>query len=140
MVKTLLEECINPLVETRPSEKAIQFKFAHSHRKILGGLIHEINNVFALLSQLIASEDVPETAITTLEFLAKDIIFIDNSAHEKDSALGTQKVERLRVAAMDILAKVISILVVMIKYADPFRSSHVMKTSELLSSTKFLPV
>lgn len=106
MLKTLLDDCVNPLIEMRPSNDTPVFKTAASHKKILGGLLHEITNVFGLLSSLIALEDVPDTAVTTMEFLTKDIIFIDNTSNEKESVFGTQKVERFRVAAMDVLAKV----------------------------------
>ena len=141
MLKSLLDDCVNPLIELRPSEKPIIFKGVAAHRKILGGLLHEITNVFALLSLLIASEDVPEKAVTTMEFIAKDIIFIDNASNEKDSVLGTQKVERYRVAAMDILAKVVikppeyHYLTLMI-----FRSLQDIKISEALFLMKFLQV
>lgn len=107
MLKSFLDDCVNPLIEMRPSEKPAIFKSVASHKKILGGLLHEVTNVFALLSLLISSEDIPETAVTTMEFLAKDIIFIDNAVNEKESVFGSQKVERFRVAAMDILAKVV---------------------------------
>ena len=106
MLKSFLDDCVNPLIELRPSEKPTIFRSVVSQRKIVGGLLHEVTNVFTLLSLLIASEDIPETAVTTMEFLAKDIIFIDNAANEKESVFGSQKVERFRVAAMDILAKV----------------------------------
>jgi len=106
MLKSFLDDCVNPLIELRPSEKPTIFRSVVSQRKILGGLLHEVTNVFTLLSLLIASEDIPETAVTTMEFLAKDIIFIDNATNEKESVFGSQKVERFRVAAMDILAKV----------------------------------
>lgn len=106
MLKSLLDECVNSLIELRLSDNPTIFKILSAQKKILVGLLHEITNVFALLSLLIASEDIPETAVTTMEFLAKDIIFIDNAPTEKESIFGSQKVERFRVAAMDILAKV----------------------------------
>ncbi|KAF8463496.1 sister chromatid cohesion C-terminus-domain-containing protein [Kalaharituber pfeilii] len=129
-LKSLLNDCINPLIELRPSEKPEIFKGAASHKKVLGGLLHEITNVFALLSLLISSEDVPETAVTTMEFLAKDIIFIDNASNEKDSVLGAQKVERFRVAAMDILAKIFA------RYED----QRMFIFDEILTSLEKLPV
>lgn len=106
MLKSLLDECVNSLIELRPLDNPTVFKILSTQKKILVGLLHEITNVFTLLSLLIASEDIPETAVTTMEFLAKDIIFIDNASSEKESIFGSQKVERFRVAAMDILAKV----------------------------------
>ncbi|KAI5785554.1 sister chromatid cohesion C-terminus-domain-containing protein [Peziza echinospora] len=130
MLKSLLDDCVNPLIEMRPSEKPAVFKCASSHKKILGGILHEITNVFGLLSLLIASEDIPETAVTTMEFLAKDIIFIDNAVNEKDSALGSQKVERFRVAAMDILAKIFA------RYED----QRTFIFDEILTSLEKLPV
>ncbi|KAF8421237.1 sister chromatid cohesion C-terminus-domain-containing protein [Tirmania nivea] len=130
MLKSFLDDCVNPLVELRPSEKPIIFRNIASQRKVLGGLLHEVTNVFALLSLLIASEDIPETAVTTMEFLAKDIIFIDNAANEKESVFGSQKVERFRVAAMDILAKIFA------RYED----QRIFIFDEILTSLEKLPI
>lgn len=131
VLKNLIETTVNPMIEMRSTgEKLAIFKVAAAHKKILGGLLHEITSVFALLSKLLAMEEVTEGTITTMEFIAVSVIFIENASNEKDSVFGVQKVERFRVAAMDVLAKIFA------RYPD----QRTFIFDEILTSLEKLPV
>lgn len=131
VLKNLIESTVNPMIEMRSTgEKPTIFKMALAHRKVLAGLLHEITSVFTLLSKLLALEEVTEGTITTMEFIAVSVIFIENASTEKDSVFGVQKVERFRVAAMDVLAKIFA------RYPD----QRTFIFDEILTSLEKLPV
>lgn len=131
VLKNLIETTVNPMIEMRSTgENVALFKVAAAHKKVLGGLLHEITSVFTLLSKLLAMEEVTEGAITTMEFIAVSVIFIENASNEKDSVFGVQKVERFRVAAMDVLAKIFA------RYPD----QRTFIFDEILTSLEKLPV
>lgn len=131
VLKNLIETMVNPMIEMRSTgEKLALFRVAAAHKKILGGVLHEVTSVFTLLSKLLAMEEVTEGAITTMEFIAVSVIFIENASGEKDSVFGVQKVERFRVAAMDVLAKIFA------RYPD----QRTFIFDEILTSLEKLPV
>lgn len=130
VAKNLIEGTINPMIEMRSTgESQAAFKIASAHKKVLGGLLHEVTSLFSLISKLLALEEVTEGTITTLEFIAVAVIFIENASTEKDSVFGVQKVERFRVVAMDILAKIFA------RYSDQrtFIFDEILTSLEKLS-------
>ncbi|KAL7266770.1 Sister chromatid cohesion protein 2 [Rhizina undulata] len=107
VVKNLTDGAINPMIEMRSTgEKQALFKAATSQKKILQGLLHETTMVFSSLAHLLAAEEVVEGVFTSMQFMASAVVFLENAGAEKDSVFGIQKVERFRVAAMDIIAKI----------------------------------
>jgi len=132
LVKTLIEGVLNPLIEMRSGgEKSEPFKLAVPHKKILGGLLHEVTNVITLFSQLVANEEATESAINSALYMAAAIVFVENASNEKDSLFGIQRVEMFRMAAMDILAKIFA------RYPEQ-RSNIIFE--QILANLEKLPV
>ncbi|KAH0560003.1 hypothetical protein GP486_003475 [Trichoglossum hirsutum] len=131
MLKNVLDSCVIPVVESRGTGSNSEvFKIATSQKKQLLCLFQDITKILRLLAQLLVKEEVTEGVITSVEFLATALIFIENAHTEKDSAVGIQKFERLRVAAMDVLAKIFT------RYAD----QRTFIFDEILTSLEKLPV
>ncbi|KAI9799826.1 MAG: hypothetical protein M1825_004386 [Sarcosagium campestre] len=131
VVKNALESCITPVVELRNSGTATEtFKALTTHKKHINAVLNHAAKALRLLAALIVKEEVTENAITTVEFLAAGLIFVENGSNEKESILGVQKFERLRVAAMDVLVKIFS------RYPD----QRTFIFDEILTSLERLPV
>ncbi|KAH0547733.1 hypothetical protein FGG08_000224 [Glutinoglossum americanum] len=131
VLKNVLDSCIIPVVESRSTSSNPEiFKVAVSQKKLLVGLFQDTTKILRLLAQLLVKEEVTEGVVTTVEFLAAALIFIENAHSEKDSVVGIQKFERLRVAAMDVLAKIFS------RYED----QRTFIFDEILTSLEKLPV
>lgn len=107
LAKNLVEDVIIRMIEMRPTEERLAvFRTAFAFKEIITGILHELTSVLSLVGELIAKEEVSERAVTTLEFIATPVIFVENASAEKDSAIDIQKVERFRVTVMDILVKI----------------------------------
>ncbi|KJX92115.1 sister chromatid cohesion protein mis4 [Zymoseptoria brevis] len=138
--RNVVDSCIMPTMEERASlgDKVRgdkdgswnpKFAIAVEHRTSLRKLINATIKCLRLLGELLAKTDVDETAISSIEFLCRSLIFAQNSGTEKDAALGTQVIENMRVAAMDLLA------IIFTKYDN--QRAHIL--NELLLSVEKLP-
>ena len=102
----VMDSCIIPVVESRSSELQTEvFELASSNKKPISQLLHAASKVMQLVSELIVRVDLAEGTITTVEFLMIQLLFVENAASEKDSALGIYKYEAFRRTAMDIIAE-----------------------------------
>ncbi|KAI4727611.1 hypothetical protein E4T49_04666 [Aureobasidium sp. EXF-10728] len=127
----LVETCIIPIVEMRSNgETGDAFKFASSQSKPLNQVLTACIRVIKLLGDLIAKTDVDERVIVSAEFICKTLVFVENATSEKDSALGIQRFETARRAAMDVLAKIFA------RYPEQRQSIF----DEILTSLEKLPV
>ncbi|KAI9756051.1 MAG: hypothetical protein M4579_004021 [Chaenotheca gracillima] len=130
-LKNALDSCIIPVVELRSAGGGSDtFKAITSQKKSIIALVNQSSRVLQLLANLIVKEEVSDGAVTTVEFVSSGLIFVENAHNEKESVLGVQWFERLRVAAMDSLAKIFS------KYPD--QRSFIF--DEILTSLERLPV
>lgn len=131
VVQKAVGSCIIPIVEARSSvDSSNLFQSASTHKKVVSQLLYDTDKVMGLLAKLLAKEEVAETIITTTEFLATRILFVENAHNEKDSVLGIQKFEILRRTAMDIIAIVFS------KYPE----QRTFLFDEILTSVQKLPI
>ncbi|KAK6000974.1 hypothetical protein QM012_003057 [Aureobasidium pullulans] len=127
----LVETCIIPVVEMRSNgDMGDAFKFASSQSKPLTQVLTVCIRVVKLLGDLIAKTDVDERVIVSAEFICKTLVFVENATSEKDSALGIQRFETARRAAMDVLAKIFA------RYPEQRQSIF----DEILTSLEKLPV
>ncbi|KAI5307927.1 Sister chromatid cohesion protein 2, partial [Ascosphaera atra] len=130
VLSSTLDNLIIPVVEARPGEKdAALWGFATTHAKALSSLCQQTRKILLLLAKFLANVDVAEGIITATEFLAAKLIFVENAPHDKDCALGFQRFEIVRRAAMDVLARIFS------KYID--QRSVIL--DEILISLEKLP-
>ena len=117
-LKTVIETCLVPIVEESAfsrervkGEKGLppfssKFLTASSNRKFVLPVLNGATKCMRLLGDLLVKTEFDETAISSVEYLCKTIIFAENTSTEKESALGIQNFETLRRCAMDVLAKI----------------------------------
>ncbi|KAJ5214886.1 hypothetical protein N7468_010565 [Penicillium chermesinum] len=133
VLNQVFDHCIIPAVESRSGGKdADKFSFFSSSRRMIGSLIHQSKKVLALFADFLSRIEVSEGTITAALFFSSKLIFVENAHNDKDSAVGYQKYEPARRAAMDVLAKIFS------KYPEqrPFILDEIPVSLEKLPSTR----
>lgn len=129
-LRMVMENFVVPLVETQASrlgDGALQL--ASSLKSVATSLMKRAGSVVKFLGDFASAVDLSEASVTTIEFLATKLIFLENATTEKESLLGIQKFESLRRHAMDLLAS--------IYLRRPEQRSHIL--NEILSSLEKLP-
>ncbi|KFA71516.1 hypothetical protein S40288_08628 [Stachybotrys chartarum IBT 40288] len=107
LFKNVIEDIIIPVVELRNSGSAADvFKLLPKHKKDVAATFSCCQKLFSLLAELVTKIELSETTITTLEYTASKLIFVENAYFEKDSAIGVQKFDGIRSVAMDMLCQV----------------------------------
>ncbi|EWC45433.1 hypothetical protein DRE_00832 [Drechslerella stenobrocha 248] len=129
VIKSLLEGSIIPLIALR-SDRDDAFKAAMSKKKNLRELLQDIIKVIRLLTQLLSSQEVTEDFLIKMLYTSVSLVFIDNATNDKDSVFGVNKVENLRLASMNALAKIFA------RY--PSQGDAII--NEVLSNLERLPV
>lgn len=105
--KNVTENCLIPIVEMRSTGSSSNlFKLLSAEKKAIMSLLTHARRLFQLMAILVLSIELSDTVITTLEFTASKLIFVETAHSEKDSVLGVSKFDSLRVAAMDVLAQI----------------------------------
>ncbi|KAI5917781.1 sister chromatid cohesion protein Mis4 [Camillea tinctor] len=131
LFRNVMEGIIVPMAELRSSgPSANLFRHLSVHKKAISTLFTCSQRLFALMSDLIASIDLSETVVNTLEFLASRLIFVENAYTEKDSVIGVQKFDGLRLVAMNMLSQIFLM--------NPSQREGIL--SEILTSLEKLPV
>lgn len=109
VVEKVLNSSIIPIVEARSTgPSSAVFETASSHKKLISQLLYDTKKAMNLLAGLLTKVEMAETIITTMEFFATRLLFVDNAHSEKESILGIQKFETLRRTAMDLIAEIFS--------------------------------
>ncbi|KAK6531099.1 Sister chromatid cohesion protein 2 [Arthrobotrys megalospora] len=129
VIKNLLEGSIVPLVALR-SDREDAFKAVMSKKKLLRDLLQDTTKIIKLLTQLISHQEVTEDFLIKMIYTSVTLVFIDNATNDKDSVFGVKKVENLRLAAMNVLAKIFA------RYPD--QGDGII--NEVLSNLERLPV
>lgn len=115
-ISTILESCVVPIVEDRPSSQergrgakgestSATFAIASTHRVHLHAVLTSITKTIRAVGDFITKCDADETALSRIESFCKLLIFAENASNDRDSVLGVQSFENLRRSAMDVLAK-----------------------------------
>ncbi|KAF3179709.1 Sister chromatid cohesion protein 2 [Orbilia oligospora] len=129
VIKNLLEGSIVPLIALR-SDREEAFKAVMSKKKLLRDLLQDTTKIIKLLTQLISNQEVTEDFLIKMIYTSVALVFIDNATSDKDSVFGVKKVENLRLAAMNALAKIFA------RYPD--QGDGII--NEVLSNLERLPV
>lgn len=107
LFRNVIEDIIIPTAELRSTGPTGNlFRLLTMHKKALSTLFTTCQKVFTLMSDLIVSIDLSETVVHTLEFVASRLIFVENAHTEKDSVVGVQKFDALRLVAMNVLSQI----------------------------------
>ncbi|WQF86035.1 Putative armadillo-like helical, sister chromatid cohesion domain, Scc2/Nipped-B family [Colletotrichum destructivum] len=105
--KGVVEGIVIPVVEMRGSgSSSALFKLLQPHKKAIGPVLTNCQKLFALLAKLVTSIELSDTALGTLEFAASSLLFVDNAYLEKDSVVGVQRFDGIRLTAMEMLCQI----------------------------------
>lgn len=133
LLTNAFENCLIPIVEARSTGRSSGlFKLASGAKDLLTRLLHQSRKLLSLMADICLQMESAETAITRIEYLATQLIFVESSHTEKDSALGVQLYETVRKTAMEALAKIFS------RFADQRQSilDEILSSLQKLSTTK----
>ncbi|KAI8954106.1 sister chromatid cohesion protein Mis4 [Xylaria longipes] len=131
LFRNVMEGIIVPMAEVRSTGPTVSlFRALTTHKKVIMTLFASSQKLFALMSDLIASIDLSETVVNTLEFLSSRLMFVENAYTEKDSVVGVSKFDGLRLVAMHMLSQIF--------LKNPAQREGIL--SEILTSLEKLPV
>lgn len=109
VIQRVLNSTIIPIIESRSSETSSAiYEIASSHQKFLVQLLNDAKKALDLLVSLLEQVELAEGLITTVEFFATRLVFVENASSEKESILGIQRFESLRRTAMDLITEIYS--------------------------------
>ena len=109
VARKVMDSCLIPIVESRPSGAGSElFDVAVTHKKLISQMLHDTSKIMQLLLDLLVKVELVEASVTSIEFFAISLLFVENAHNEKDSALGTHKFEVLRRTAMTLVAQIFS--------------------------------
>ncbi|KAF2019994.1 hypothetical protein BU24DRAFT_406595 [Aaosphaeria arxii CBS 175.79] len=130
VLKKVLESCILPIVDARPSSDPEIFEFTRERRKEVLKVLQLSGSNLSLLALLVGKVKLTAMALSPLESVAISIVFAQNSEKDSDSALGAmQKFENFRQKSMDVLAQIFAF------HSDQRESIN----NEVLSNLEKLP-
>ncbi|ERS96430.1 hypothetical protein HMPREF1624_07340 [Sporothrix schenckii ATCC 58251] len=107
LFKVVMDNAVVPIAELRssgPLER--RFKQLSSYKKAISPLFMAAQRLFSGMTTLVQAIDLSELVINSLEFCASHLIFVENAHTERDSVLGVQAFDGLRLAAMDMLSQI----------------------------------
>lgn len=131
LLKGILDGIIIPLVELRNTGSSSPlFKLLSPHKKAIAPLFINTQRLFALLATLVTTVELSDFVVNALEFSATQLIFVENAHYEKDSVIGVQKFDGLRLVAMDMLCQIFLM--------NPAQRQGIF--DEILTSLEKLPV
>ncbi|KAJ0115273.1 hypothetical protein J7T55_012549 [Diaporthe amygdali] len=76
------------------------------HKKIAQTIFTSFTRLYSVLTTLVASIDLSESVVTALETISSTLIFVENAYTDRDSIVGTQKFDGIRLVAMDMLSQI----------------------------------
>ncbi|KAF7521923.1 hypothetical protein G7054_g12309 [Neopestalotiopsis clavispora] len=106
LFRSVLEGIIVPIAEMRSSGQDGLFRLLSAQRKAINTVFMACQKLFALMTNLISSIDLSEDVVNGLEVASSQLIFVDNALSERDSVVGVQKFDGLRLVAMDMLSQI----------------------------------
>ena len=131
LVKSILDGIIIPMVELRNTgSSSTLFKLLSSHKKAIAPVFTNTQRLFALLASLVSTIELSEFVVNSLEFSASQLIFVENAHYEKDSVIGVQRFDGIRLVAMDMLCQIFVM--------NPSQRQGIF--DEILTSLEKLPV
>lgn len=107
LFRSVLEGIVIPVSEMRSSTTDSNlFRALSDHKKPIGTIFMACQKLFALLTTLTTSIDLSEDVVNGLEVASSQLIFVENAPTERESAVGVQKFDGLRLVAMDMLCQI----------------------------------
>ena len=132
VLTNIFENCLVPIVESRSiGQSSGLFKTASNAKDVLLRLLGQGKKLLDIVATLSVKMDGAEGATNKTEYLATQLVFVENSHNDKESVLGAQIFERVRRTAMEALAKIFA------KFPDQRHSilDEIVNSLEKLPST-----
>lgn len=76
------------------------------HKKVAQNLFTSFTRLYSVFTTLVASIDLSESVVTALETISSTLIFVENAYTDRDSIVGVQKFDGIRLVAMDMLSQI----------------------------------
>ncbi|KAJ4390019.1 Sister chromatid cohesion protein 2 [Gnomoniopsis smithogilvyi] len=77
-----------------------------SHKKPVGSIFTSFTRLYSVFTTLISNIDLSESAVTALETISSNLIFTENASTDRDSVVGVQKFDGIRLVAMEMLSQI----------------------------------
>ncbi|KAI1333060.1 hypothetical protein F5Y16DRAFT_354703 [Xylariaceae sp. FL0255] len=105
--RNVMDGIIVPLSELRASDPTTSlFRAFASHKDGIKKIFVESQKLYGLMSDLISRIELSDTVINSLEFVSSSLMFVENAHSEKDSVVGVQRFDGLRIIAMNVLSQI----------------------------------
>ncbi|KUI68360.1 Protein rad9 [Cytospora mali] len=76
------------------------------HRKTAQTIFTSFTRLYSVLTTLLSSIELSESVVTALETISSNLIFVENASTDRDSVVGVQKFDGIRLVAMDMLSQI----------------------------------
>lgn len=87
-------------------EKKGLFELLAQHKKPAGSIFTSFTRLYSVLTTLVSNIDLSESVATALETISSNLIFVENAYTDRESVVGVQKFDGIRLVAMDMLAQI----------------------------------
>lgn len=82
------------------------FELLAPHKKPAGSIFTSFTRLYSVLTTLVSNIDLSESVATALETISSNLIFVENAYTDRESVVGVQKFDGIRLVAMDMLAQI----------------------------------
>lgn len=82
------------------------FDLLASHKKSAGTIFTSFTRLYSVFTTLVSNIDSSESVVTALETISSNLIFVENAVTDRDSVVGVQKFDGIRLVAMDMLSQI----------------------------------
>lgn len=76
------------------------------HKKSASSIFTSFTRLYTVFTTILSSMDLSESVVTALETISSNLVFTENAFTDRDSVVGVQKFDGIRLVAMDMLSKV----------------------------------
>lgn len=76
------------------------------HRKMAQTIFTSFTRLFSILTTLLSNIELSESVVTALETISSNLIFVENASTDRDTVVGVQKFDGIRLVAMDMLSQI----------------------------------
>lgn len=82
------------------------FELLVPHKKPAASIFTSFTRLYSVLTTLVSNIDLSESVATALETISSNLIFVENAYTDRESVVGVQKFDGIRLVAMDMLAQI----------------------------------
>lgn len=91
--------------DRKESSKGL-FDLLAPHKKPAGSIFTSFARLYSVFTSLVSNLDLSESVVTALETISSNLIFVENAFTDRDSVVGVQKFDSIRLVAMDMLSQI----------------------------------